>query len=137
MSDRMDEVLSSIDATIAGADEDWDVSGDAMRWAPQGAPPVESELDHAVKQMIRFGEIWSGAAQSYVDGVAAAFGPVMGLGSNSDSVPARLSEGEAMVPGPDGPVHLVGDEVQEFRRFYLDQPVQTNRTRPNDDRSTT
>lgn len=36
----MDEVLSSIDATLAGADEDWDVSGDAMRWTPPMADRV-------------------------------------------------------------------------------------------------
>lgn len=34
MSDRMDDVLAAIDETLAGADDDWTVSGDAMRWTP-------------------------------------------------------------------------------------------------------
>lgn len=40
MTDRMDDVLASIDAALDGADDDWTVSGDAMRWAP---PEAERE----------------------------------------------------------------------------------------------
>lgn len=130
----MGEVLSSIDATLAGADEDWGVSGDAMRWTPGDAPPVESELDHAVKQLTRFGEIWSGAAQSFCDQAAAAFGPVMGAESNGDSIPVRLSPAESAIPGPNGrPLHI--------RHAYGDQPVEITEIDmddlENDDRSTT
>lgn len=39
MSDRIESVLASIDQALDGADDDWDVSGDAMRWTPPGQEP--------------------------------------------------------------------------------------------------
>ncbi|WP_026931206.1 hypothetical protein [Glycomyces tenuis] len=41
MSDRMDAVLTSIDQALDGCDDDWAVSGDAMRWAPPGQEASE------------------------------------------------------------------------------------------------
>lgn len=48
----MDEVLSSIDATLAGADEDWDVSGDAMRWRDPEEQDDEESIDALVDRAI-------------------------------------------------------------------------------------
>lgn len=45
MSDRMDDVLASIDQALDGADDDWTVSGDAMRWRDPETRASEAE-DH-------------------------------------------------------------------------------------------
>lgn len=38
MSDKTTNVLRAIDDALDGADEDWNISGDAMRWAPPETP---------------------------------------------------------------------------------------------------
>ena len=55
-------------------------------------------------------------------------GPVRGPGTRatSDSIPAWISEGEAMVPSEEGPVHLVGPEVERFHRIHLNRVVEAN-----------
>lgn len=53
MSDRTETVLAAIDETLAGADEDLYVSGDAMRWSPPKEQQQRAELPQVEWAAIR------------------------------------------------------------------------------------
>jgi hypothetical protein len=205
-----DAVLNRIDDLLDGVDDDFEVSGDAMRWAPPDGEPDEPctctvaepcdqhiplPPDSFAAEIARIGEslaeaigaalelerrldtlaaivpdqderdlYWAAAggdldraielAQSGFKpeapepkpsqpiGSVPAFprirlravhdrpatgGPVRGPGFRtqgiSDSIPAILSPGEAMLPGPDGPIHIrgaYGNQPMEVTQVDLD-----------------
>jgi hypothetical protein len=219
-----DAVLNRIDEALDGADEDWTVSGDAMRWAPPDGDPHEpctctvaepcdqhcmepseslaaelaslgeafngfvdrlaqpfndltrainaslelerrldtlaaivpdqnerdlywaaagGDLDQAIElaqsgfkpeapQPIPSQPAWSEPAfprigLRIVHDRPATGGPVRGPGfrtqGTSDSIPAILSPGEAMLPGPGGPIHIrgaYGNQPMEVTQVDLD-----------------
>lgn len=57
MTDRYDDVLRHIDQTIDGADDDWNVSSDAMRWTP--ADPPEPVTPETAEDLFRTGQLRS------------------------------------------------------------------------------
>jgi hypothetical protein len=137
VSDRQDEVLNAIDATLSGFTDDDPISEDAMRWSPE-EPAADTPMLHPALQdyfaerlhpwqMRMLSDVISaGPGRLEIEtrgrnvmgprGLRNAIGgPVRGPGS-SDAIPVRLSPGEAMVLGPNGPIHIRG--------AYGDQPMQ-------------
>jgi hypothetical protein len=155
MSDRQQEVLNAIDLALDGCDEDWTVSGDAMRWQPAEARHDRSDERQMLRQRMAdqaalYGgvtaivrdaeivEVLDGARVEHsADGSYTVYGelepyltrrmpdrfsfsirdgqngPVV---ASSDSIPVCLSPAEAIVPGPNGPIHIRG--------AYGDEPMQ-------------
>lgn len=53
MSDRTETVLANIDDTLDGANDDWDVSSDAMRWTPpSGEAPSPDNEEESLNDVI-------------------------------------------------------------------------------------
>jgi hypothetical protein len=147
VSDRQDQILTAIDATLAGyVDQggsfDEGYSHDAMRWSPAEASRDEVDdqqvlwqrmVDQAalygrVTAIVRGGviaEVLDGsrvehhADRSYAVPYEVMSIPVevfTGLSDAARSLPVHISPAEAMIPGPNRPIHIRG--------AYDDQPAQ-------------
>jgi hypothetical protein len=125
VSDRQEEVLNHIDAALDGAvdwgaDFDDEHSDDAMTWQPPEAikDPATEMADwveattgnhlHPYQVQMLSGILALGDARPVFETRGRnVMGPRM---HSSDSIPVRISPGEAMIPGPNGPIHVVGWE---------------------------
>jgi hypothetical protein len=133
-----DAVLNRIDDLLDGVDDDFEVSGDAMRWQ---APECEGETieveggakityladgymildEHLYVQAT--GQLYPHPPPSPPRRAFQFYATNSTDGPASDSIPAILSPGEAMLPGPDGPIHIrgaYGDQPMEVAQVDLD-----------------
>ena len=147
MSDRQQEVLNAIDATLSGYTDYDDISHDAMRWSPREletsctctvSQPCEQHVpypaDSFAAALTRFTEVTSMSVEEFTRLADAARSlPVDARrlhlnrtvqSASSDSIPVRISPAEAVIPGPNGPIHIRG--------AYGDEPMQVTEIDPDD-----
>ena len=121
MSDRQDQILTAIDAALSGHTSTDPIGCDAMRWSPREDNEQTVEVDqptgrtytHVVYDEFRYfraGDLAEALPVRPSDRFSFT------RATSSHSVPARLSPAEAMIPGPNGPLHIRG--------AYGDQPMQ-------------
>jgi hypothetical protein len=156
VSDRQNEILNAIDATLSGYTDSDPVSSDAMRWSPAESSHNRTDERQVLRQQLAdqaalYGQVTAivrgGEIAEVLDGSRVEQHPdgsytihdesqyfdrtgqlyphpprrptdrfSFTRPASSDSIPARLSPGEAMIPGPNGPIHIRG--------AYGDQPMQ-------------
>jgi hypothetical protein len=109
VSDRQKEVLSSIDAALDGALDDWSVSGDAMRWNPDGEEPCTCTIaepcgqhipyrpDSFAADLARLGD----ATREIGRAIAEQFAPIASAVSGAIELERRLDLLEIIVPDSD------------------------------------
>jgi len=133
VSDRQEEVLNSIDMMLDAADEDWTVSGDAMRWMP--ADEEETfEVEGGAKITHFPGSGYMILDEHlYIEATGRLYAhpprrrPVdrfsFTRAATNDSIPVRISHAEAVIPGPNGPIHIrgaYGNEPAQITEIDLD-----------------
>lgn len=109
MSDRQEEVLNSIDMMLDAALDDLTVSGDAMRWNPEGEEPCTCTVgepcdqhipyppDSLAADLARLGE----ATREIGLAIAEQFAPVTDAVNAAIELERRLDQLEAIVPDSD------------------------------------
>lgn len=134
-STREDQILTAIDAALSGHTESDPIGFDAMRWSPTEAShddrlderqalreqmARQAALYGSVTAIVRDGEITEVLDGPREYGYGGEWHEVRAVtlqrGTDGESVPVHLSPGEAMVPGPNGPIHIRG--------AYGDQPAE-------------
>lgn len=109
VSDRQDDVLNNIDIALDGELDDFTVSGDAMRWNPDGeehctctvAEPCDQHIPYPPDSLAADLARLSDATRELGRAIAEQFAPITSAVSGAIELERRLDLLETIVPDSD------------------------------------